>query len=153
MAKQTKSSLIIIQAGLAIVILVLAYFLYDAITSPWAAIKQEQAVTAQTRGRMDNVRVALRYFDETNGKFPSSLDSLALFVRMDSILAAKPDSIFGPGFRPDSFLYSPRSKRMFEYVLNDTSRVKIYLLKDPDSEDHIGSDQPDITQLHAASWE
>jgi hypothetical protein len=153
MAKQTKSSLMAIQAGLAVVILVLAYFLYDAITSPWAAIKQEQAVTAETRRRMDDVRVALRHFEETNGRFPKSVDSLAMFIRMDSVVSANPDSIFGAGFRPDSFLYSPRSKQMFQYVLNDTSRVKIYLLKDPDSDDHIGSDQPDITQLHAASWE
>jgi len=153
MAKQSKSSLIAIQAGLAIVILVLAYFLYDAITSPWAAIERDQALTAETRARMDDVRIALRRFEEANGRFPKSVDSLAQFVRTDSVLSANPDSIFGASFRPDSFLYSARGPRMFEYVLNDTSRVRIYLLKDPDSNDHIGSAEPDITQLHAASWE
>lgn len=153
MAKQSKGSLIAIQAGLAVVILVLAYFLFDAITSPWAAIEREQALTNRTRTRMDNVRVALRRFEEENQRFPKSIDSLAMFVRSDSILASNPDSIFGSSFNPDSFLYSPRSGRMFEYSLNDTSRVKIYLLKDPDSDDHIGSALPDITQLHAASWE
>lgn len=153
MAKQTKGSLMAIQAGLAVVILVLAYFLYDAITAPWAAIEREQAITAETRGRMDDTRIALRRFEEVNGRFPGGVDSLAQFVRADSLLSVNPDSIFGSSFRPDSFLYSARSPRMFEYVLNDTSRVKIYYLKDPDSDDHIGSPQPDITQLHAASWE
>ncbi|MGA7305564.1 MAG: hypothetical protein WBW88_11860 [Rhodothermales bacterium] len=153
MAKQTKSSLIVIQAGLAVVILVLAYFLYDAITSPWAAVEHQHALTAETRERMDDVRVALRRFEEANGRFPQTIDSLAQFVRTDSILASNPDSIFGATFNPDSFLYSARHPKMFEYSLNDTSRVKIYLLKDPDSDDHIGSAQPDITQLHAASWE
>lgn len=153
MAKQTKGSLIAIQAGLAVVIVVLAYFLYDAITSPWAAIERDQALTTETRERMNDVRIALRYFEETNGRFPQTVDSLSQFVRTDSLLSARPDSIFGQGFDPDSFLYSARSTRMFEYVLNDTSRVKIYLLKDPDSDDHIGAAEPDITQLHAASWE
>lgn len=153
MAQKTKGSLLAIQAGLAVVILVLTYFLYDAITAPWAAIEQEQELTAETRRRMDDVRVALRFFEETNGRFPGSVDSLAVFVSTHPVLRANPDSVFGSTFRPDSFLYSARSARMFQYVLNDTSRVKIYLLRDPDSEDHIGSDQPDITQLHAASWE
>lgn len=153
MSKKTKSSLLAIQAGLAVVILVLAYFLYDAITSPWAAIEREQALTSETRRRMDDVRVALRHFEESNGRFPGSVDSLVQFIRTDSLIASNPDSIFGAGFRPDSFLYSARSQRKFEYVLNDTSRVKIYLLKDPDSDDHIGAAEPDITQLHAASWE
>lgn len=153
MAKKSKGSLIAIQAGLAVVILILAYFLYDAITSPWAVIEREQAITRETRERMNDVRIALRHFEETNGRFPKTVDSLALFVRTDSILAANPDSMFGAGFRPDSFLYSARSGTMFEYILNDTSRVKIYFLKDPDSDDHIGSAEPDITQLHAASWE
>jgi hypothetical protein len=153
MAKKTKSSLLAIQAGLAVVILVLAYFLYDAITAPWAAIEHEQQLTAETRERMDDVRIALRHFEEMNGRFPQTIDSVAQYVQTDSLLNVNPDSIFGETFRPDSFLYSARSAQMFEYAVNDTSRVKIYYLKDPDSDDHIGSTQPDITQLHAASWE
>jgi hypothetical protein len=42
---------------------------------------------------------------------------------------------------------------MFELTVNDTARVKTYLLKDPDSDDQIGTVEPDVTRLNAASWE
>jgi hypothetical protein len=74
-------------------------------------------------------------------------------VRTDSVVSTKTDSLFGEGFNPDSLVYSPRTGSMFEYALNDTGRVAIYLLKDPDTDDHIGSLIPDVTLLNAASWE
>ena len=63
------------------------------------------------------------------------------------------DSVFGDGFMPDSLPFSPRTGNPFEYAVNDTGRVVIYLLKDPDSDDRIGALTPDITLLNAASWE
>jgi hypothetical protein len=153
MATKRKGSLIAIQVGLGVVIVILAYFLYDSITSPWEAVEREQRLTDQTRERMSQVRTALRRYEEVNDRFPGSLDSLAVFATSDSLLTLNPDSIFGESFSPDLFLRSARSGSTFVYAVNDTGRVNIYLLKDPDSEDYIGSSQPDITALHAASWE
>ena len=153
MAQKRKASLLAIQAGLGVVILVLGYFLYNSITEPWEEIEREQRLTDQTRARMNQVRVALRRFEEANDRFPGSLDSLVAFVSMDSLLSLNPDSIFGESFDANQFLRSARSGSMFRYAVNDTGRVEIYLLEDPDSQDHIGSAQPDITALHAASWE
>ncbi len=42
---------------------------------------------------------------------------------------------------------------MFGLAVNDTSRTNSYLLTDPDSDDYIGTDTGDITELNAASWE
>ena len=153
MAQKRKTSLLAIQFGLGIVIVVLAYFLYDSITSPWEAIEREQQVTNQTRARMNQVRIALRRFEQAYDRFPGSVDSLRAFVATDSVLSSDPDSIFGGSFDPSTFLMSARGGGMFEYALNDTGHVEVYWLKDPDSDDYIGSTESDITALHAASWE
>jgi hypothetical protein len=153
MAQKRKPKLVAIQIGLGIVIVVLTYFLYDSITSPWEAVMEEQRLTDATRTRMNQVRIALRHFDEENDRFPGSIDSLTTFVTTDSVMTLNPDSVFHGSFDVNSFLTSARSGAAFEYVLNDTGRVAVYLLKDPDSDDHIGSREPDISALHAASWE
>ena len=145
---------IVIQIVLGLVIIALGYWLYISITEPWEAIERERAVTAMTRDQMDKVRIALIRHERVEDRFPGTLDSLLLWVRQDSIIQSNPDSVFGmAGFNLDSLLYSPRSGSKFLYSLNDTGRVKIYLLKDPDSDDQIGSETPDVTQLNAASWE
>ncbi|MFQ5568118.1 MAG: hypothetical protein ACE5G0_00500 [Rhodothermales bacterium] len=106
-----------------------------------------------TRERMDKVRIALIRYERAEDRFPGGLDSLVLWLKTDSASVANLDSLFGLGFDPDSMLFSPRTRKRFLYTLNDTGRVAVYLLKDPDSEDQIGSETPDITQLNAASWE
>ena len=153
MPQKRKASLIAVQIGLGLVIAVLAFFLYDSITAPWEAVEREQRLTDMTRTRMDQVRIALRHFEDVNDRFPGSIDSLLSFVAEDSIMSLNPDSIFHGTFDPSTVLNSARSGAKFTYALNDTGRVKVYYLKDPDSDDHIGSREPDITALHAASWE
>ena len=143
---------IAIQVLLGIAIIALGYWLYDSITAPWAAVEQERAITAQTRAQMNKVRIALIRHERTEDKFPSTLDSLIIWVKTDSATVADWDSLYG--LNPDSMLYSPRTGNRFLYTLNDTGRVAIYLLKDPDSGDQIGStNSDDITTLNAASWE
>lgn len=143
-----------VQVLLGIVILALCYWLYISITGPWKAIEQERAVTQTTRDRMDDVRTALVRHERELDLFPSTLDSLMIWVRQDSVIMSNPDSVFeSVGINLDSLLYSPRTGKQFEYVLNDTGRVHIYLLTDPDSDDRIGSETPDVTLLNAASWE
>lgn len=150
MAKK-KTSVLATQIGLGVVIAVLTFFLYDSITAPWAAVQYEKSLTALTRTRMDQVRISLRRFNEVHRRFPQTVDSLAQFVQADSILQSNLDSTLGVGFDIDSFLVSARGGR-FKYALNDTGRVKIYYLQDPASDDEIGSIEPDISLLHAASW-
>ena len=143
---------IAIQVLLGIAIIALGYWLYVSITAPWAAVEQERAITAETRGQMGKVRLALISHERALDKFPSTLDSLVIWVRTDSATVADWDSLYG--VNPDSMLYSPRTGNRFLYTLIDTGRVAIYLLKDPDSDDQIGSTNPDdITTLNAASWE
>ena len=145
---------IAIQIVLGLVIIALGYWLYVSITGPWDAVERERAITASTRTQMSNVRIALIRHERVEDRFPSTLDSLMIWVGQDSLIQASPDSIFGvAGIDLDSLLYSPRSGAKFIYTLNDTGRVKIYLLEDPDSDDHIGSETPDVTQLNAASWQ
>ena len=143
---------IAIQVLLGIAIIALGYWLYVSITAPWAAVEQERAITAETRGQMNKVRLALITHERALDKFPSTLDSLTIWVRTDSATVADWDSLYGVPM--DSLYYSPRTGNPFLYTLVDTGRVAIYLLRDPDSDDQIGSTNPDdITTLNAASWE
>ena len=143
-----------IQAVMAVVIVVLFVWLVESIIGPWRAVEREREITAMTQQRMSQVRLALVRYERIEDRFPGNLDSLMMWVRTDSIIMSSPDSIFETvGFNLDSLVFSPRTGKEFIYALNDTGRVAIYLLKDPDTDDHIGSDIPDITLLNAASWE
>lgn len=153
MASSSQAMRTALQLLLAIIIVGLAYLLYVSITKPYEAVEHRKEVTRITRERMGQVRAALGVYERANGRYPSSLDSLILFVQTDSLVSATADSLFGEGFVPDSLQYSPRTGARFEYALNDTGRVVIYLLQDPDSDDRIGALTPDVTLLNAASWE
>lgn len=153
MASSSQGLRIAIQVLLGIAIVALAYWLYVSITAPWAAVEHEREVTRLTRQQMDKVRTALIRYERETDRFPGTLDSLMMWVNTDSFMVANSDSLFGEAFNTDSLIYSPRTGNTFVYSVNDTGRVAIYLLKDPDSEDQIGSEVPDVTQLNAASWE
>lgn len=142
-----------IQVVLAIVIVVLGYILYESITEPYDRIQRQQRLTELTRERMTNVRTALIRFENQNDSFPDSLSHLMQYLRQDSLVQAKTDSIFGPNLVLDSLIYSPRTGASFQYTVNDTGRVETYLLQDPDSDDQIGTLSGDVTQTNAASWE
>ena len=147
----------IISVILTIAILVLGYILYQSITAPWDEVKQRQEVTETVRQRMSNIRTALVEFQREENRFPSSLDSLVVFLKTNDRMVELGDSLFKERrplrFHPDSLVYSPRPPHnRFEYELNDTLRPSIYLLSDPDSRDHIGSLER-TTLLNASSWE
>ncbi|MDQ7040014.1 MAG: hypothetical protein Q9M35_03645 [Rhodothermus sp.] len=152
MATRRQTTRIVLQIVLGVVIVVLAYYLYLSITEPYEAVRREQELTRLTRDRMSDIRTALIRYELLYDHYPPTLDSLVAWIRQDSFMMAKADSIFGPGFNLDSLIYSPRNGK-FEYVVNDTGRVEIYYLKDPASDDYIGSLEPDVTKLNAASWE
>jgi len=153
MADNSRAMRIGLQAVLAVVIIGLAYWLYLSITEPYKVIEQQQEMTERTRERMSHVRTALIQYDREHNRYPYTLDSLVMYVREDSLMQLRRDSIFGEPITVDSLIYSPRTGRQFEYTVNDTGNVRIYLLEDPDSDDRIGSEVPDVTRLNAASWE
>jgi len=153
MASSSRTLQVVFQVLLAIVIIVLVWLLYDSITTPFEEVERRQEITQMTRDRMDEVRQAMIFYRRENNRFISSLDSLVMWLRSDSVMQAATDSVFGQGFRVDSLPYSPRTGKKFELAVNDTSRTPTYLLSDPDSDDHIGTLTGDVTQLNAASWE
>lgn len=143
-----------------VLILVLGYMLYHAIVDPYQKVIEQEQMTAKVRNRMANIRDALVQYKNEKGHFPpgqGGLDSLVQFLKSDSLMIANGDSLFKPyeageSYNPDSLIYSPRTHKKFEYSLNDTIRPEIYLLKDPDSDDKIGS-LDKTTLLNAATWE
>lgn len=142
-----------IQVLLGIVIIGLAYFLYQSITEPYDRIERQQQLTEETRQRMTNIRTALVDYERDSASYPDSLNILLQHIRNDSILSSRQDSVFGSSINLDSLLYSPRSGTQFGYALSDTGRVETYLLEDPDTDDQIGTLTGDPTQANAASWE
>lgn len=142
---------------LGIIIIVLGYYLYHSIVDPYQEVIEREQMTQQVRERMATVRDALIHYERRRGEFPPTdggLDSLVQFLNSDSLMVAARDSVFETApFNPDSIIYSPRPPHpKFEYTLNDTLRPQIYLLKDPDTDDRIGS-LTSTTMLNAASWE
>jgi hypothetical protein len=142
-----------IQIILGIVIVGLAYFLYQSITEPYERIERKQEITEQTRARMTNIRTALVDYERDSASYPDSLNLLLQHVRNDSILSTRQDSVFGTSINLDSLLYSPRTGKRFQYAVSDTGRVETYLLEDPDTDDKIGTLSGDPTRTNAASWE
>ncbi|HLR26822.1 MAG TPA: hypothetical protein VK112_13225 [Fodinibius sp.] len=151
----------IISIVLAIVIIGLGYWLYHSIVDPYEKVVQKEQMTQKVRYRMGNIRDALIRYERKTDSFPPSnggLDTLVQYLKTDSVMQLQADSLFAPinsskEFNPDSLIHSPRPPhKKFEYSLNDTLRPAIYLLKDPDSEDKIGSLE-NTTQLNAGSWE
>lgn len=142
----------IVSIFLLLVILGLGYWLYVSITGPWQKVQEERAVTEQVRDRMTQINTALRYYNEQNNTFPANLDSLMVFLERDSLFQVQKEEILKMRhFDPSTFLRSPRSGNMFTYALNDSVRPQLYLLEDPDTDDHIGT-LTRVTDRGAPSW-
>jgi hypothetical protein len=153
MATRSAQIRIGIQVVLGLMIIGLSYYLYYSITEPFDRIERQEQITEETRSRMSSIRTAIIDYERDSTSFPDSLGVLRLHMQNDSILINAQDSVFGGPVNLDSLFFSPRTGKPFEYTVNDTGRVETYLLKDPDSEDQIGTLEPDPTKTHAASWE
>jgi len=153
MATRSAQIRIGIQVVLGLMIIGLSYYLYYSITEPFDRIERQEQITEETRSRMSSIRTAIIDYERDSTSFPDSLGVLRLHMQSDSILMNAQDSVFGGPVNLDSLFFSPRTGKPFEYTVNDTGRVETYLLKDPDSEDQIGTLEPDPTKTHAASWE
>lgn len=146
----------IISVVLFFIIVVLAWVLVDSIVTPYRNLENQKLVSQQVRQRMSNVRDALIKYNLKFNKFPKDLDSMIVWIKGDSTLSAQADSLFKElpplVFNIDSMLFSPRTGRRFYYVMIDSIRPNIYVLRDPDTKDQIG-DSVKTTLLNAASWE
>ncbi|MEX0609455.1 MAG: DUF350 domain-containing protein [Balneolaceae bacterium] len=143
---------------LGLVIIGLSYWLYDSLVTPYKVVEERRAETEQVRNRMLDVKDALIQYETRNDEFPPTnggLDSLVNFLKSDSMMVAKGDTLFGRTFdvfNPDSLVFSPRPPHnKFEYALNDTLRPNIYLLEDPDTDDAVGSLER-TTMRNAPNW-
>lgn len=145
----------IISAVLTVIIIFLAWFLYDSIVSPYEKIEQQREITEQVRHRMTVARDALVEHQRRNNHFPGDLDDLIEWLKTDEDMVEAGDSLFTfrppHEYDPDMIAISPRTGNRFHYSLNDTLRPNIYLLEDPDSEDAIGSLER-TTLLNATNW-
>lgn len=152
---ELRNKLLTIVLGL--IIIVLAYFLYDSLVTPYQEVKERQAMTEKVRQRLLDAKDALIQYQTRNETFPPTeggLDSLVNFLKTDSVMIVMGDSLFGTTmevYNPDSLIYSPRTGKQFNYTLNDTLRPQIYLLEDPDSDDSIGSLER-TTMRNAPNW-
>lgn len=142
-----------IQLVLMLVIVGLSYWLYVSLTAPYAEIRRQNEITDQTRAQMQKIRTALIRYEAVNGRYTADLDSLVMFIQQDSLYQVSGDSLLGPDFELSTLPLSPRTGNRFVLSVNDTSRVQTYLLRDPDSNDRIGTELPDVTLLNASSWE
>jgi hypothetical protein len=151
----------ILSIVLGIIIVGLGYYLYHSIVDPYEEVIEREQMAEEVRHQMGLVRDALVQYEQDKDNFPPTeggLDTLVTYLKTDSSMVANGDSLFKPlnpneTYNPDSLVYSPRPPhKKFEYTLNDTLRPNIYLLKDPDTDDRIGSLE-NTTDLNAASWE
>lgn len=160
MTIQTRNS--IISVILAIIIIILGYFLYHSIVDPYKVVEKNKKMTTATRQNMDNLRVGIISYKQAFGHYPPSeggLDSVVSYLRSDT-LSVSLDSLMsndtkaGYKWNLDSLIYSPRPPhKEFIYIRNDTTETPLYVLKDPDttSNDHIGS-LTQVTKLNIPSW-
>ncbi|WP_020404276.1 hypothetical protein [Gracilimonas tropica] len=152
---ETRNKILTIVLG--IIIIGLAYWLYDSLITPYQEVKEREAMTEKVRQRLVDTKDALIQYETRNETFPPTdggLDTLISFLKSDSLMIAMGDSLFGGTmdvYNPDSLIYSPRTGNRFEYTLNDTLRPQIYLLKDPDSDDAVGSLER-TTMRNAPNW-
>ncbi|MDG5766833.1 hypothetical protein QA596_05085 [Balneolales bacterium ANBcel1] len=145
----------IISGVLAVIIIGLAWLLYDSITGPYEKIERQREITEQVRHRMMVARDALVEHQRREGGFPETLDELVEWLKTNDEMVQKGDSLFAfrppSQYHPDSVIYSPRTGQRFQYALNDTIRPNIYLLEDPDTDDRIGSLER-TNLLNATNW-
>jgi hypothetical protein len=138
-----------------IIVILLAVLIY-VIYEPYKIREQEEFYKRESRTRMLNIRAAQLQYINRFFRYNTSLDSLVQFIH-DSVMAKGSwQGIFLPLsnglFVPESLLHSPKSLRPYELSVNDTSRIKKYLLVCPDGYGSIGSITDD-SRVNKASWE
>lgn len=144
---------------LGVLILGLSWYLYRSLVDPYQEVLEEREMVERERHRMEITRDVLVQYKNRKGEFPPTeggLDSLVAFLKTDSMMVERGDSLFTfmppSTYSPDSVIYSPRPPHnRFEYTLNDTINPQLFLLENPGSDDRIG-DLERTTRLNAPNW-
>lgn len=136
---------------IALLFALLVYVIYE----PYKIREAEEFYKRESRARMLNIRAAELQYINRFFRYNTSLDSLVTFIR-DSLIAKGADKgVFVPLsnglFVPESLLHSPKSFLPYKLAVNDTSRIKKYLLECPDGYGSIGS-VTDDSRVNKASW-
>lgn len=153
----TRNKILTIVLG--IIIVVLSWWLYDSIVTPYQVVEQRKAETEGVRSRMLALKDALVQYESEFGHFPPTeggLDSIVTFLKTDSLMIAMGDTLFQQlpplTYSPETLIITSRpSGTRFSYTLNDSTRPPLYLLEDPDSDDTIGS-LSRTTMRNAPNW-
>lgn len=147
---EAKGSLLY-KAIIALLLALLVYVIYE----PYKIREEEEFYKRESRARMLNIRAAELQYINRFFRYNTSLDSLVKFIQ-DSLIAKGADQgVFVPLsnglFVPESLLHSPKSLLPYKLAVNDTSRIKKYLLECPDGYGSIGS-VTDDSRVNKASW-
>lgn len=138
-----------------IIVLLLGVLIYT-IWEPFEIIRTEEQQRTESRLRMANLRNAQMFHFGEHQSYVKELDSLITWIKTDSLVIEKRDSLFKPltinYFEPDSLKRSPRSHREYILEVDDTSTTHRYYIECPDGFGFVG-DLDDVSQLHRASWE
>ena len=111
----------VIQIILGILIVVLAYFLWESIQNPIRFNKEKDKRYEATIQRMKDIRTAQLAFKDEYGKFTGSFDSLINFINNDSMTVIR-----AIGSIPDSLLESGWTEKIAikeGLIVRDTIRI------------------------------
>ena len=149
----------ILSAVLGITIILLSWWLYDSIVTPYKVVEEQKAETERVRTRMLTLKDAIVNYEARYGHFPPTdggLDSVVTYLSTDSLMISMGDSLFRQmpplQYSPESMVVSPRDTSLrFLYTRNDTIRPPLYLLEDPMTDDAVGS-LSRTTMRNAPNW-
>lgn len=149
----------ILSAVFGITIILLSWWLYDSIVTPYKVVEEQKAETERVRTRMLTLKDAIVNYEARYGHFPPTdggLDSVVTYLSTDSLMISMGDSLFRQmpplQYSPESMVVSPRDTSLrFLYTRNDTIRPPLYLLEDPMTDDAVGS-LSRTTMRNAPNW-
>ena len=149
----------ILSAVLGITIILLSWWLYDSIVTPYKVVEEQKAETERVRTRMLTLKDAIVNYEARYGHFPPTdggLDSVVTYLSTDSLMISMGDSLFRQmpplQYSPESMVVSPRDTSLrFLYTRNDTIRPPLYLLEDLMTDDAVGS-LSRTTMRNAPNW-
>ncbi|MGH2568649.1 MAG: hypothetical protein ACRDGA_09935 [Bacteroidota bacterium] len=139
----------------AIIVVLFALLVY-VVYEPYKIRAEEEQYKRESRLRMLNIRAAELQYINRFFRYNTSLDSLVTFIKDSLVASGLEKEIFHPLssglFAPESLLHAPKSLRPYRLAVNDTSRIKKYLLECPDGYGSVGS-VTDDSRVNKASWE
>jgi hypothetical protein len=115
-----------IQIGLAILIVVLGYLIWESIQTPIRFNKEKDTRYTATVARLMNIRTAQLAYKDAYGKFTGSFDTLINFVKYDSMKLVKaigsiPDELLAQGWTEEIAVQEGLiSRDTIKFAIKDT---------------------------------